>query len=149
MAINGQLIDCVICLCRQVRRHDTGEIVTGPAAAQMGRTVDGTPTEVPGDVLVGGNQWLETGEFLDEESFARYRKQGGLVYGHWSDEQEVCLGTAIAHPLVMIASDGIPFVDGQAHPRGAGTFARVLGLVSRNALELVCGSTRLRSRLCV
>ena len=29
--------------------------------------------------------------------------------------------------MVMIASDGIPFVTGGEHPRGAGTFARVLG----------------------
>ncbi|NIQ55744.1 MAG: amidohydrolase family protein, partial [Gammaproteobacteria bacterium] len=34
---------------------------------------------------------------------------------------------AVAHPSVMIASDGTPFVDGRAHPRGAGSFARVLG----------------------
>ena len=34
---------------------------------------------------------------------------------------------AIAHPGVMIASDGVPFVNGTGHPRGAGTFARVLG----------------------
>ena len=27
----------------------------------------------------------------------------------------------------MVASDGIPFLYGPAHPRGAGTFARVLG----------------------
>jgi dihydroorotase len=27
----------------------------------------------------------------------------------------------------MIASDGIPFVGGLSHPRGAGTFSRVLG----------------------
>jgi len=27
----------------------------------------------------------------------------------------------------MIASDGIPFIGGQSHPRGAGTFSRVLG----------------------
>jgi N-acyl-D-aspartate/D-glutamate deacylase len=31
------------------------------------------------------------------------------------------------HPLVLIASDGIPFVGGKAHPRGAGTFCRFLG----------------------
>lgn len=98
---------------RQVKRHDTGEIVSGPAAAKMGRTVDGSPTEVAGTVLVGGNQWLETGEFLTEASFGAYREQGGLLYNHWSDEQEACLDTAIAHPLVMIASDGIPFVNGQ------------------------------------
>jgi dihydroorotase len=29
--------------------------------------------------------------------------------------------------MVMVASDGIPFEDGMAHPRGAGTFSRVLG----------------------
>ena len=34
---------------------------------------------------------------------------------------------AIRHPLVMIASDGVPYETGRAHPRGAGTFARVLG----------------------
>jgi dihydroorotase len=34
---------------------------------------------------------------------------------------------AVAHPLVMIASDGVPYIGGRAHPRGAGTYARVLG----------------------
>ena len=27
----------------------------------------------------------------------------------------------------MIASDGVPYINGRAHPRGAGSFARVLG----------------------
>jgi dihydroorotase len=27
----------------------------------------------------------------------------------------------------MIASDGIPYVDGRSHPRSAGTYARILG----------------------
>jgi N-acyl-D-aspartate/D-glutamate deacylase len=31
----------------------------------------------------------------------------------------------------MIASDGIPYVNGKAHPRGAGTFSRVLGVYAR------------------
>ncbi len=34
---------------------------------------------------------------------------------------------AIQHPGVMIASDGVPFVNGTGHPRGAGTYARILG----------------------
>ena len=34
----------------------------------------------------------------------------------------------------MIASDGIPYVNGKAHPRGAGTFSRVLGVYAREAL---------------
>lgn len=116
---------------RQVIRADNGELATGPSAAKVGRTVDGSPTEVPGTVMVGGMQWLATGEFLVEETFDKYRKEGGLFYGHWSDEQEACLDVAMAHPLVMIASDGIPFVDGKAHPRGAGTFCRFLGLYCR------------------
>jgi len=33
---------------------------------------------------------------------------------------------------VMIASDGVGYIDGRAHPRGAGTFARVLGRYSRD-----------------
>ena len=39
---------------------------------------------------------------------------------------------ALAHPIVMVASDGVPFVDGNGHPRGAGTFARVLGRYARD-----------------
>ena len=39
---------------------------------------------------------------------------------------------AIAHPNIMIATDGIPFVNGKAHPRGAGSFSRVLGHYSRD-----------------
>jgi dihydroorotase len=35
------------------------------------------------------------------------------------------------HPLVLIASDGIPMLHGGEHPRGAGTFARVLGVYAR------------------
>ena len=33
-------------------------------------------------------QWLTTGEFLVKETFDKYREEGGLFYGHWSDEQE-------------------------------------------------------------
>src|SRR6185503_4136446 len=35
------------------------------------------------------------------------------------------------HPNIMIATDGIPFVNGKAHPRGAASFSRVLGHYSR------------------
>ncbi len=44
---------------------------------------------------------------------------------------EAVVDLAIGHPLVMIASDGLPFVTGGEHPRGAGTFARVLGRFHR------------------
>jgi N-acyl-D-amino-acid deacylase len=40
---------------------------------------------------------------------------------------------AIRHPLVMIASDGMPLesLDQRAHPRGMGCFSRVLGRYRR------------------
>jgi len=44
---------------------------------------------------------------------------------HMMKEENVA--KAIGHPGVMIASDGVPFVDGTGHPRGAGTYARILG----------------------
>ncbi|MDX1429616.1 MAG: amidohydrolase family protein, partial [Rhodothermales bacterium] len=68
-------------------------------------------------------QWIETGERLNRQTFARYREQGGVVIEH--DRTEEMTLEAIRHPLTMIASDG--FVEnGQGHPRTAGTHAKVL-----------------------
>jgi N-acyl-D-amino-acid deacylase len=47
---------------------------------------------------------------------------------HFMDEADVA--RVIAHPLAMIASDGIP-LPGKPHPRWCGTFARVLGRYTR------------------
>jgi len=77
----------------------------------------------------GDLAWSATGERLTRESFDRYRKQGGWVIIHMMKDENV--ERAIAHPGVIIASDGVPFIDGKGHPRGAGTFARVLGRYSR------------------
>jgi len=73
--------------------------------------------------------WAATGERLTKETFDKYRKEGGWVIIYMMKDANV--ERAIAHPGVMIASDGVPFVNGTGHPRGAGTFARVLGLYSR------------------
>ena len=73
----------------------------------------------------GDIEWVATGERLTEESFAIRREEGGMIIAHIIPETTV--ETALANPLVMIASDGVGFVNGRAHPRGAGTFARVLG----------------------
>ena len=80
--------------------------------------------------------WVATGERLTEESFVRYRKQGGRVVEFMNTEEMVRV--ALAHPLVMIASDG-RIADGKGHPRGAGTYARVLGKYVReeNVLSLM------------
>lgn len=73
--------------------------------------------------------WAATGERLTKATFDKYRKQGGWVILYMMKDENV--EKALAHPGVLIASDGVPFVNGTGHPRGAGTFARVLGLYSR------------------
>src|SRR5438045_5899116 len=89
-----------------------------------------------GGITFSDLQWAATGERLTAESFARYRKQGGMVAIHSIPEDIV--RTAMANPMVMIASDGI-LDHGKGHPRAAGTFARVLGRYVReqHALSLM------------
>ena len=80
--------------------------------------------ERQGGISFGDLQWAATGERLTAETFARYRKQGGMVAIHSIPEEVV--RTALANPMVMIASDGI-LDGGKGHPRAAGTYSRVLG----------------------
>jgi dihydroorotase len=70
-------------------------------------------------------QWAATGERLTSETFKVYRRQGGIVVIHSIPEDVARL--AVARPSVMIASDGMPLTGPKVHPRGQGTFARVLG----------------------
>jgi dihydroorotase len=65
-----------------------------------------------------------TGERLTRDSFLRYRKQGGFVAQFGNTEEMIQL--VLAHPEVMVASDGI-IENGIGHPRAVGTYARVLG----------------------
>jgi dihydroorotase len=76
-------------------------------------------------ISYGDLQWVKTGERLTAETFERYRKEGGQVVIFMIPESIVRL--AVADPLVMIASDGMPAMGASVHPRGQGTFARVLG----------------------
>ena len=85
----------------------------------------------------GQLQWTVTGERLTRETFEEYRKQGGWVIIHGRSE-----GTnrwLVSQPDIMVASDGVPFIGDASHPRGAGTFARVLGHYVRDegALDLM------------
>jgi len=82
-------------------------------------------------------QWAETGERLTAETFDKYRKQGGIVVIHSIPEEAA--RTAIANPTVMIASDGMMITGAKVHPRGQGTFSRVLGHYVREekALDLM------------
>jgi dihydroorotase len=84
--------------------------------------------------------WPATGERLTAESFARYRKQGGLAVIFMIPE--AAADQAYRDPHVMVASDGgFRIVDGKpvGHPRSAGTHARVLGrfVRERNVLSLM------------
>lgn len=74
--------------------------------------------------------WTATGERLTRETFAKYRSQGSPadsagVIAYFIPEQ--AMRYAVAHPLTQIASDGLAWENGGEHPRGAGTFSRVLG----------------------
>jgi Amidohydrolase family len=70
-------------------------------------------------------QWAATGERLTAESFERYRKLGGDVVIFGIPDNAV--HAALADPQVMIASDGMRISGPKVHPRGQGTFSRVLG----------------------
>jgi N-acyl-D-aspartate/D-glutamate deacylase len=78
-------------------------------------------------------QWVATGERLTAESFARYRKTGGSVIGHAIPEEIARL--SVASPMTMIASDG-GLQNGKGHPRGSGSYARVLGRYVRELRAL-------------
>jgi N-acyl-D-aspartate/D-glutamate deacylase len=82
-------------------------------------------------------QWTETGERLTAETFEKYRKQGGIVVIHSIPEEAARM--AVASPMIMIASDGMPITGAKVHPRGQGTFSRVLGHYVREekALDLM------------
>ena len=70
----------------------------------------------------------QAGERLNAASFAYWRGQGATIVTFFIPRDEML--AALTHPLVMITSDGV-IVDGKGHPRGAGTFAHVLGRMVR------------------
>jgi N-acyl-D-aspartate/D-glutamate deacylase len=69
--------------------------------------------------------WVATGERITAETFPKFREQGGEVACHQIPEQDI--EAALRHPAVSIASDGYIGEFIVSHPRGAGTFSRVLG----------------------
>jgi N-acyl-D-aspartate/D-glutamate deacylase len=73
--------------------------------------------------------YTKTGERLTLETFAKYRKVGGMtiIYGI----PEPMLRLAMAAPYTIVASDGL-IEEGKGHPRGAGSYARVLGRYARD-----------------
>jgi N-acyl-D-aspartate/D-glutamate deacylase len=81
-----------------------------------------------GDLL-----WAATGERLTAETFAAHRRTGGNVAIF--SIPETAVRAALAHPLVMVASDAV-MTKGRGHPRSAGTNARLLGVYVREQQAL-------------
>lgn len=81
-------------------------------------------------------QWTKTGERLTAETFVKYRQEGGTVVIFSIPEADA--RAAVADPMIIIASDGMQ-LGGKVHPRGQGTFSRVLGHYVREekALDLM------------
>lgn len=71
------------------------------------------------------------GMFCDKELFEKARRDYPkmLAVAYVMNEEEII--EALNHPLVMIASDGI-YRNHSGHPRGAGTFPRVIGHYARD-----------------
>lgn len=82
-------------------------------------------------------QWPGQADRLNSRTFRQYRDQGGWVVIHGRNEETN--EWIVAQPDVMVASDGIPFRYVAVHPRGAGTYSRVLGhyVRERQALGLM------------
>jgi N-acyl-D-aspartate/D-glutamate deacylase len=74
--------------------------------------------------------WPATGERLTAETFEKYRKSDD--YAIIFSIPESAVNAALAHPQVLIGSDGIwDSEKKQGHPRCSGTYARILGRVVR------------------
>jgi dihydroorotase len=69
--------------------------------------------------------WVATGEHLTRESFLTYRRVGGNIIQLGAVDS--VLYPLFRDPMVMVASDAVPWFNSRGHPRLAGTFARVLG----------------------
>jgi len=80
-------------------------------------------------ISYGDIQWQDTGERLTEETFNKYREEGGVVIIHLMKPEWI--KAILSDPRVMVASDGMPYAPG-AHPRSAGTFSRFLGRYVRD-----------------
>jgi dihydroorotase len=82
-------------------------------------------------------QWAATGERLTAETYKHYREQGGMVIIHGRSEETS--EWLVRQSDIIVASDGISFRNGPAHPRGAGTYSKILGYYvrERKALDLM------------
>jgi N-acyl-D-aspartate/D-glutamate deacylase len=128
-------IDPVLALIRAARARGL-DVTTEVYPYTAGSTLIGSALIDAGwQERMGGDyadiEWALTGERLTAETFAKYRRENPAGWAILHIIPQRTVDTAIADPMVMIASDGVPFINGRGHPRGAGSFARVLGVYVR------------------
>ena len=78
--------------------------------------------------------WFATGERLTPETFLQYRRTGGPIVAFVIPQEAI--DAALRDSTVLIASDAVPLGETSGHPRGAGTYARVLGKYVRDERKL-------------
>ncbi len=78
--------------------------------------------------------WFATGERLTPESFATHRRTGGPIVAFVIPQEAI--DAALRDSTVLVASDAVPLGENAGHPRGAGTYARVLGKFVREEQKL-------------
>ncbi len=78
--------------------------------------------------------WFATGERLTPETFASYRRTGGPIVAFVIPQEAI--DAALRDSTVLVASDAVPLGENAGHPRGAGTYARVLGRYVREEQKL-------------
>lgn len=83
-------------------------------------------------VTVGDLQSKATGKRLTQADFDALRNGTGDDGVLMHMNSEATIETALRDPLVLVASDALEIPDRLAHPRSAGTFARVLGRYVRD-----------------
>lgn len=79
-------------------------------------------------------EWADTGERFTESLWNDYRQRfpGGQVIHHYGNE--AWTRAALEAPGVMVASDAMPLatIEDRVHPRGIGTFSKMLGHYTAN-----------------
>jgi len=79
-------------------------------------------------------EWAATGERFTESMWNDYRQRfpGGQVIHHYGNEEWT--RAALEAPGVIVASDAMPLLttNDRVHPRGIGTFSKVLGNYTTN-----------------
>lgn len=128
----------VVAMIEGARRQGldvTGEVYPYTAASTFiqGGLFDGDWQSRLG-ISFGDVEWPPTGERMTAVTFPKYFRQGGTVIIHFMKDENVDF--LVGHPNVIIASDAMPLPGGRGHPRGVGTFARVLGRYVREKRSL-------------